>query len=181
MTNIAFVVNTYPYGVPKSVTNTSLYSIVTRRTMFGLHKEIKHKDFDMMCTKTDLVLFLKKDDANNVAEMIDVASRNATMLVRDLRYIGEMTSVTYGESPSYDDYGISLTESIKPLSIECIPYGHIEKISILHYFDMLVVYNQKISKKKSGTVEIVLDCFQYRTSEFPSRDIQEMRFRDMLR
>lgn len=178
MTGIAFVVNT-KMAVPRSVTNSSLYSIVTRRTMFGLHGEMESKDLDMMCTKTGLVVFLYEKDVADVARLIDVANKSATVLVRDLRCVGENRSVTYGNSPYISTLSGS-TESLKPLSIESIPYGYLEKICMLHYFDMLVVYNQKIVEKKSGNYEIAMDCFHYRTTEPPNRSIQEMRFRDML-
>ncbi len=45
---------------------------------------------------------------------------------------------------------------------------------------MLIVYNQTVKNVNDELFEVVMDCHEYRTLEYPNRVVQEKIFRDML-
>lgn len=165
--------------IPKTITRTSVYAIVTRRSLLGFHKKVQHPQYDPSCTKTALLLFTEKNDAKDIVSILETSQKNIVQFSRDFSD-EDYSSAKIRNSLNFkilkDDYA----DSIKPISTEIIPYQHLEKLCLLHYFDMLIVDNMEIMQTNKNEYDINLDCYHYKTLELPSRSVQEKFFRDML-
>lgn len=179
---INFVLRLRSTLIPKTIVNGSVHAIVTRKSLLGFHKEIKHSQFDPSCSKTELLLFTNELHATNMAAILEKSHKNKVRFIREITYedhsIAKITN-----SLNFELESGAFADSMKPISTEIIPYNYLEKLCILHYFDMLVVNDMNVmqyNKNKRVDYEIYLDCYQYKTYELPNRSIQEKLFRDML-
>lgn len=168
--------------IPKSIINENLYSITCRRTLLGFHKmnyqENYRGNLDNSCTKTELLLFQRENDAKDVIKIMELSQGKINRFIRDIT-VTNGTNTMLENIQDLDIFG-EHADSLKPLNIEIIPYNYFEKLCILHFFDMLIVYNQNIKNIKHDQYEIFMDCYEYKTIEYPNRIIQEKIFRDML-
>ena len=155
-----------------------MYTITSRRTMLGFHKMNYKDNIDRHCTKTQLLFFQKENDAKDVASIMEMSQGKIARFERDVDFTDGMRAML--QNVQENSIEGEHADSLKPINIEMVPYSYLEKLCILHFFDMLIVYNQKIKKEDDKGYEIVMDCYEYRTLEYPNRIIQEKMFRDML-
>lgn len=179
--NINLVLQLRNTIIPKSVTNSSVYAVVTRRSLLGFHKQYRyHGSFDSLCTKTELLFFTSENHAKDFSSILEKSHQNMVRFTRDITY--ENYNVAKIDGSLNFDIGINngYADTIKPIDIELIPYDYVEKLCLLHYFDMLLAYDMNIIEHDKNKYDILFECFQYRTLELPSRAVQEKMFRDML-
>lgn len=180
---INFVLRLRNTLIPKTVVNSSVHAIVTRKSLLGFHKELKHTQFDSSCTKTELLLFTSELHATNMANILERSHKNKVRFTREITY-EDHTVAKITNSLNFEIVNGDYADSMKPINTEVIPYNYLEKLCILHYFDMLIVNDMNIMQYNRNNnridYEIYLDCYQYKTFELPNRSIQEKLFRDML-
>lgn len=176
---ITFVFQLRNTLVPKSIINGSVHAIVTRKSLLGFHKKSKNNKFDEHCTKTELLLFTNQDNAKSIASIIEKCHQNTVKFTREIDF-EEYNNAKISNSLRFDIDKSDYADSMKPLTIEIIPYNYLEKLCLLHYFDMLVADNMNIIRHSNTNYDIYLDCYEYKTFELPNRSVQEKLFRDML-
>ena len=172
-THLVFRLRNEP--VPKKITRGSVYAVVTRKSILGFHKYPNSPNFDPSCTKTELILFEKEFHAKNISAVLEKSYMNIVRFSREITYEDKSISVI-SDSLNFDIHPDEPADSFKPIDIELIPFDHLEKLCMIHYFDMLVAYEIDIQNGQN----IYLDCYRYNTYELPNRTIQEKIFRDML-
>jgi len=174
--------NIHNMVVPRAVIRGPLYTVVSRSSMVGFHKKITNqKILDPFCTKTVLLTFTKENDANDVMKVLEAIQGKIPHFQRDIEFHHNGVAMidNYPEPYLVSGEGTH-ADSIKPLHIENIPYNHMERLCLIHHFDMLIVHNKTIENIDEKWYEIGLDCYEYKTNEVPNRDIQEKIFRDMF-
>lgn len=178
---VNIVVNVTDRTVPKAVSSGSVYGVVTRQTMFGLHKySANTKNTDPVCTKTTIVTFVRDEDAKDFVRILDDFQNKKATFSREVRFDNSVAILENQTVQPNDDGKTRVTDSLKPLQTEPIPYSHMEQLCILHFFDMLVVYDKRISLVSENEYNLDVSCYEYRTYEYPNRVIQEKIFRNML-
>jgi hypothetical protein len=145
---------------PNRLRSEPLYGIVTRNTLFGIHKSI-HSGVDKQCTKSTLWFSSQKDIADFMLEQLNKDMRNGTQF-----HHLNTENILCRER----------TGSLMPLRIEPFMLDDLEKICILHHFDMYIA----TSMHKMGDIGFSMDCYEYVTHDWPHRNIVERYMRDML-
>lgn len=178
---ISFVMNIRTSKIPNSIVHGSLHTVVTRQSLLGFHREnnTKNKYLDPSCTKTVLLLFIREQDAKGISTVIESCQKKVVKFNRELDVVNDQTSFVH-KAFNFELTKKDQADSIKPIHTETIPYDYAEKLCLLHYFDMMVVYNMNILMIDNVNYEIDLECYEYKTYEFPNRSVQEKIFRDML-
>lgn len=166
-------------SIPKTITKSSVYAVVTRRSLLGFHKMCDVPLFDPACTKTELLVFVSEAHANSIVSILEKSHQNTVQFSREINYSDHSIS-KIKNSLRFDIKENEYADSIKPMSVEIIPYNHLEKLCLLHYFDMLITHDMNIIQHGKNEYEIAFDCYQYRTLEFPNKKIHEKMLRDML-
>lgn len=167
--------------MPRAMTRGSLYTVVTRSSLMGFHKRKYPGAGDPLCTKTTLLTFVNEQDANDIMRIMETCQGKIPRFQRDIEFQKSgvaMIDNAPDENPDVTE--VTHGESIKPLHVENIPYNHMERLCLIHYFDMLIVYDKTIEQITDKWYEISMDCYEYSTQGNPNRDIQEKIFRDML-
>lgn len=160
--------------IPRYVIRGSVHTLVVRSSIFGLHKRMN----DTGCSKTELLAFVYPHDANEFLELMQQCQGRIHRFEREIDFCGNTIAVLENSSENNDPY--LCTDSIKPMYTDTIIYNHMERMCLMHNFDMLIVYNKRIEQVKEDCYEVGMDCYEYITKETPHRDIQEKILRDML-
>jgi hypothetical protein len=160
--------------IPRYVNRGSVHTLVVRSSIFGFHKKLDLTG----CSKTELLAFAYKHDANEFMELMQKCQGKIHRFDREIDFCGSTSAVI--DNSSVDNYAYSCTDSIKPIYMDTIIYNHMERMCLMHNFDMLIVYNKRIEQLKEECYKVGMDCYEYITKETPHRDIQEKILRDML-
>lgn len=179
--HIVWKIHVQEKRVPRSVVQGSVYTIATRNTMLAFHKihTPPKRDYDPLCTKTDLLMFMYEHDAVEIAHLLEKTQLNIHKLERDIQM--DPANRALLESSQAEEYCMeTLGDSLKPIHIEPIPYSQLEQLCIFHHFDMLIAYHHRTEPKDSGGYTVHLQCYEYITEERLNRVLQEKIFRDMF-
>ena len=149
---------------PKVVRERPIYGIVSRNTLLGYHREIIRPDVDLSCTKTVVMFATDEDLARNVMEKLESLQARGFVPNRNLQPHDQII------------FQNNVQHSLMPYTTESFPYTDIEKLCMLHFFDLNVIYNVHEGKND----ELQLDCYEYSTSDWPNRSSIELYMRDML-
>lgn len=150
---------------PKHIYKDPLYGIISKNTIFGVHRTISKYDVDSECSKTMLVV------SNNKRIIEDLLSRFEERHAWGMSY-----------ERTLQDNAIMLPSTLKslaPLHIEQFTFPDLEKLCCFHNFDMYIVFNLK-DDESNYPPDIYLDGFEHITTEWPQRSIIERYMRDML-
>jgi hypothetical protein len=154
----------------------------------GFHKRIRQSiDIDTACTKTNLLLFINEQDANDVAKIMEQSQGQIIRFSRDIDFIRPNSAILDNsndiDTSKYKLNNITnkiMKHNKTPINVEAIPYNYLEKLCVIHYFDMLIVYNKTITEIANDRYDLDLACYEYNTTELPNRMIQENMLRDLL-
>lgn len=149
-------------NVPKSYRNTDVYTITTRDSIFGFHRNVYQPNIDLSCTKTMLLLASEKRVMEQILEQM---SREMSYGYTWNRIMKDNTIVRE-----------KVIGSMMPLSLTSISIDDVEQLCWLHHFDMFVAY----SLESKDTENIDLFGYEYLTWEPPNRGITEKYMKDML-
>ena len=141
---------------PRGVRGDAVHGIVSRNTLYGMHRPIMRPDLDAHCSKTTLLFFTNRATANMFASRF--LHKNP-----DLR---------------------------RPWRLESMPFEELQKICLLNYLDTYLCFHVSqaaISDSGSGPGTgseedcapagargALLDCYEYKSAEYPSRQILNM-------
>lgn len=150
--------------LPRSITSNSCHFIATRNSLFGIHRTLNRIDFDTACTKTTLLAFLDEEHAQLTMNRLDYLQRNGV----DINRISE------GDELPNTSVG-KWRASIAPMKLETMSIGDLERLCLLHYFDMYVVANMDMELSE----HLTLMCYENKTYEWPNRSILDRFMRDM--
>lgn len=157
------------YGpLPRSMLSNKCHFISTRNSLFGVHRYLQRIDFDNSCTKTTLVGFLEEDQANTFLQRLDFMQRSGI----DINRCNTLDNVLNFDK--FSPYG----NSMAPLQLEGMTISDIERLCLLHFFDMYIVANMDHDISNDN---ITLMCYENKTYEWPNRDILDRFMRDMYR
>ncbi len=153
------------YGpLPRSMVSNSCHFIATRSSLFGIHRNLNRIDFDTACTKTTLLGFAEQEHAQKVLERLDYMQRNGV----------DINRISDGNEMSTTNLG-RWRASIAPLKLESMRISELERLCLLHYFDMYIVANLDVEQNN----DLTLICYENKTYEWPNRDILDRFMRDM--
>lgn len=138
-----------------------LYGLKCKNTYYGVHLNLSDENFDSECSKTSLLFFASKRDAEDFKDIIlDKNKLNETP-----------ERVLIKEQFSLDT---SLTTRA-PLNIEELGINEARILCYMHYFNIFIIQN--ISR---NNYEIQLNGNNYETYDYPSKQIIEyLLFRNM--
>lgn len=152
-------------GYPRSLQHEKVHVITARNTLFGIHKGVIHSQCDTNCSKTVLLACFQKGHARQLIDMFEATQRSGYPINRividdtiDLR-----ASSAYGAS--------LLTFSTEELALP-----DLEKLCLLHYFDLYVT--NELTKLGES---LHLDCYEYKTYEHPNQGMLRKIMKDMWR
>jgi hypothetical protein len=154
---IRYKINLFP---SKRLPYKFLYSIKSRDTLYGIHKETINDH-----SKTSLILFIEKQYALRFKNHLEEKQQNHISFDRTI--ILE------------DDYYISNkchTNSIMPLHIQKRKTSDLELMSLIHYFDILIV--SKVELLDNDILSVY--GFDYTMKDVPSRSLVEYQLRQTL-
>jgi len=139
---------------PKIIHHNHLYSIKTRGTYYGIHREMLAANYDPACSKSSLVLFIEKNHAQTFKQFLEHQQKQNKMM----------------ERITGDDLINStvVSTSIQPFDIEKITSNEVEILSLLHFFNLVIV--NKVSKKEGG---LAVYGYEFLTYDLPNRQILE--------
>ncbi len=166
----------HTYGpLPRSMSSTQCLFLTTRKTMFGVHRNLHRIDFDDECSKTALLGFVEQDNAELFLKKIDHMQRSGSNVDRCM--IGDIMPPN-----SY----LPWRSGIAPLKLEPFPINDIQRLCLLHYFDLYIVVNidaglPSDSSKSSHESDMTLLCYEFKTYEWPNRNILDRFMSDMYR
>lgn len=153
------------YGpLPRSMMSNTCHFISTRNSLFGIHRTLNRIDFDMSCTKTTLLAFLEEDQAQTMMNRLDYMQRNGI----------DINRLTDGDELPNTSVG-KWRAGIAPLKLESMSIGDMERLCLLHYFDMYIVANMDVEEFD----RLTLMCYENKTYEWPNRNILDRFMRDM--
>jgi len=149
-----------------------VHGIVSRSTLYGIHRPIMRPDLDVNCSKTTLLFFTNRDAANMFASRF--LQKNPAMR--------------------------------RPWRLESMQFEELQKICLLNYLDTYLCFHASQaapaaweagregagSGAESGCDDseaeacarsggVILDCYEYRSAEYPSRQILNMIMENMWR
>lgn len=134
-----------------------LYTIKTRDTIYGIHKE--NKD---LISKTSLVLFIEKKHANMFKDHIEMNQKNK-------KFYNRITSVN---NELYISTPVHLS-SFMPLQVYKEKASELELLSIMNYFDILIVSKTEYSSSEC----LYVYGFDYIIDELPNRKLIEYQLK----
>lgn len=149
---------------PRSLQQEHVHVITARNTLYAFHKTTIRPEYDTHCTKTVLVGCFDKKHAEELVKLIEYSQRNGYGINRLIH-----DDVIDLRTPYHSSIG-----GLVPLSIEQVPLPDLEKMCLLHYFDMFVIYDMQ-----SFMNTLQLHCYEYKTYETPSQGLIRKYMEDM--
>lgn len=146
--------------VPKSLRHVPVHSIVTRDTIFGIHR-------GMYESKTMLFTSIDKTVAETLKDFISHEQQFGKSIGRAVE-----TSTT----DMLIEREFAIGTSIMPLSLMTMDIEDMEKVCWIHNFDMFVAH--KLDYVGDGQISIF--GYEFQTWEPPSRGITIKYMTDML-
>lgn len=145
-----------------------VFGIVTKNTLFGVHRTIAQPGLDRDCSKTMMVLGGNRKVTEQLIAHIE-DRRQGGLGVERVMMMGNNENVL--ES--------SIVTNLAPLKIEQFSFGDMEQMCCIHNFDMFIVFSIQEDKTNYPS-NIIIDGFEHVTQEWPQRSIVERYMRDML-
>jgi len=148
-----------------------VHGIVSRRTLYGVHRPVMRADMDLCCSKTALLFFTDRKAALQFGNCHLYTSQNP-------------------RAPR------------RPWRLESMPFPDLEQICLLNYLDMYLCFHmmsdggggsggegsgsegssgEGSGGEGSGTASAVLNCYEYKTTEYPNRPILNKIMEDLWR
>lgn len=128
-------------SVPKHIKKIpfdQIYTVKSRQTYMGIHREIVRPDMEIGCTKAAILGFVKRRDAQRFKDLLVEQQNKKNVLDRHVYEGGRLRFV------SQEEYNISLN----PIELETVPRLFLLYMCILHSMDIYVV--DDFSKATSG-------------------------------
>lgn len=150
---------------PRSLQQEKVHVITTRNTLYGIHKHVIHPSYDVHCSKTILIACFKEAHARELISMFQQTQRQGYPVNRFIE-----DDVIDLQKPSVH------TTGFYPFGIEEVPLPDLEKICLLHYFDMFVATDILRTNQ-----DMHLSCYEYKTYEFPNPGIIRRMIEDMYK
>lgn len=148
---------------PDYISHDKLHVVTTRQTLFGVHQPYYAKDQDIHCTKTNIISFLRHEDAYHFKRTLE----NFQQLYKHIP-----DRVMDGSLATYRKTG-----SIMPLSIDSIHAKDLEQLCSIHWFNMLVVHHVHDGYEPFHDI---YECFLYDTPP-PKKDVILLYLQNMYR
>lgn len=139
---------------PKYIHHRKLYTLQSRGTYYGIHRDMLSKNYDRACTKTALLLFIEQSHAKKFKDYIELQQKQNKMMDRIV---------------NEDNCNASIrSTSLQPLSIDSIQSEQLEMLGLLHFFNLIIVNNVL---KQSDRLDVY--GYEFVTYDFPNRQILE--------
>lgn len=148
---------------PDYLSKEKLHFVTARNTIFGVHKPSYDKDTDPVCTRTNLVTFVRKDDATSFLKSLD-EFQNINKYIPD--------RILDGTTDEYRRVGPLLSYSIE--SIDAI---EMETLCRIHGFHMMVVHNIQVGE---NALDDIYECYLFETP-LPTKPLLVKYFKNMYR
>lgn len=142
-------------SVPKNLKKIpfdQLYTVKTRQTYMGIHREILRPDMEIGCTKSAILGFVKRRDAQRFKEVLLEQQAKKYVLDRHLQEGGRLAFV------SQEVYNISLN----PMEVESIPRLFLMYMCILHSLDVYVVDDFSKTVGSAYPIQWKMYCYESR-------------------
>lgn len=153
----------YNHRYPDYISKERLHIITTKNTIFGVHNLTYEKDLDPSCTRTNLVSFVREEDAKNFRtslEQFQIIRKQVPDRVID------------GSDDTFRKTG-----SLMTFHVDSIDANDIESLCRIHGFNMLVVHHVHTSDE---LMRDIFECYLYE-SPLPSPSLLAKYFKDMYR
>lgn len=139
---------------PKYIHHPKLYSLKSRGTYYGIHRDMVLTNYDPKCSKSSLLMFVEKSHAITFRLFLEQQQKNNLMMDRIL-------------DTNYTNNTIRST-SLQPLLIEQLTSNQLEILCLLNFFNSVIV--NKVQKEQEG---IVVCGYEFITYDVPNRQIIE--------
>lgn len=149
---------------PRSLQHEKVHVVTTRNTLYGIHKNIIHPDYDMNCSKTVLLACFERIHAKKLISTIEHVQRRGLPIQREIQ-----DDIVNLSTPAIYNSGFF------PLSVEEVALPDLEQICLLHFFDMFVTFDLE----EQDTDTLLLNCYEYKTYEIPNQGIIRRFMEDM--
>lgn len=119
-------------SVPKNIKKVpfeQLYTVKSRQTYLGIHRELVRPDMEIGCTKSAILGFVKRRDAQRFKDLLVEQQTKKKVLDRHVLEGGRLQFV------SQEDYRMTLN----PIELEAVPRLFLLYMCILHSMDIYVV------------------------------------------
>lgn len=145
--------------VPRTVKSDIVHGIISRNTLYGVHRPVMRPDMDLYCTKTTLLFFTTQTAASQFAKC----------------------------------YMYSNPALRRPWHLQSLPFSDVEQLCLLNYLDMYLCFHMMsdgggssdggsgAKRIRPGPANVVLDCYEYKTVEYPNRPILNKIMEDLWR
>lgn len=148
---------------PDYLLREKLHVLTTRNTLYGIHQPLYQPNYDQICTKTQIVSFIRHEDAASFKYTLESYQRNNKTFP---------DRVMDGSSADFREPG-----SYIPLVIDTIDAEQLQKLCDIHYFTLLIVHKIHDSDEP---YQDMYQCYLY-DSPMPSKDVSLAFIRDMYK
>jgi hypothetical protein len=139
---------------PKYIHSRKLYTIKSRGTFYGIHRDHLFSNYDSKCSKTSLLMFIDRKHAHLFYSFLEQQQKQKKMMDRIL----DENSST----------GSILSTSLQPLTIEEHSSTQLEMLCLLHFFNGFII--NKVHRESGG---ICVYGYEFLTYDIPNRQILE--------
>lgn len=139
---------------PKYIHARKLYTIKSRGTYYGIHRDMLFPTYDPKCSKTSILMFMDRRQAHTFYGFLEQQQKQKQTMDRIL-------------DDEWTTKSLSST-SLQPLSIEEIPSNQLEMLCLLHFFNGFIV--QKVQRESGG---MCVYGYEFLTYDIPNRQILE--------
>lgn len=152
--------------IPRRISQDRAHVIVSRTTMFGIHRRSFIDGFDTDCTKSILMAFHREDDARKFMARIETVQSVGNDFDRQMVGYSMMSSLSEG-------YG----GSKMPLKVADFPIRDLQQLCLFHFMDMYVVYDLR-HVVPSSMMDV--HCYEHVTNTYPNREMIVRYMQDMM-
>ena len=157
--------------VPKHVNKISfdhLYTLKTRNTYMGLHRELVRPDMEVGCTRSALVGFMRRRDADRFKDVLSAEYAQKRVLNRHIQDNRSLKFVTVNAN---------METTLSPVVIETVPRVFLLSMCIVHGMDILIVDDfSKITEASAWPNQWKMYCYESRLNSEPNPDILSQMF-----
>ena len=139
---------------PKCIHTRKLYTIKSRGTFYGIHRDQVFANYDPKCSKTSLLMFIDRKHAHLFYSFLEQQQKQKRMMDRILDEESKTSSV--------------LSTSIQPLLIEEYSSTQLEMLCLLHFLNGFII--NKVHRESGG---ICVYGYEFLTYDIPNRQILE--------
>lgn len=153
----------YSHRYPDYLSKERLHIVTSKNTIFGIHNLTFEKDFDPSCTRTNIVSFVREEDAHKFKSSLE----QYQMIKKHIP-----DRVIDGSDDTFRKIG-----SLMTFHIDTIDANDIEGLCRIHGFNMLVVHHVHTGDE---LMRDIFECYLYE-SPLPSSRLLAKYFKDMYR